>query len=318
MLIHALFDADVLEYPPAALSTIPHTLTGLPYGNGEYTASASSVYDTSLNNRIINAFDKTVNNNAWVSSNNVYSTTNGTYTGSVETNTTSGKIFGEWLQIELPESIPVQTIRLSSRTGAGYSPPLEFTLVASNDIAGNWVNIFSTDFTTDPDYSGDGVFSSGETVLIDIGSGTAYKNYRIIVERVLASPTFQRFTAIGELALLSFNYTNALIYRNPSLYGTFKINIIGLYVDRYNFATNKDNLLYISSPQLFVPGSGSRFLILHEEPVSGDTSRKDYHLFSDDFELVTQLNGFIELRFRRGNVDAYFQRALLVMQADKI
>jgi hypothetical protein len=113
---------------------------------------------------------------------------------------------------------------------------------------------------------------------------------------------------------------STLVYNNASLYGRYRISLIGLYVDRANFSSGKDNLLYISSPQLFVPGSGSRFLVIHEEPVASDFTRKDYHIFSDEFELDAELNGTIELSFFRGNINnpSNFQRALLVMQAHKI
>lgn len=122
------------------------------------------------------------------------------------------------------------------------------------------------------------------------------------------------------------NYTSgggpfftSYIYNNPSLYGRFKIDIIGLYVERTNFSTGKDDLLYLISNQLYSPGSGSRFLVLHEEPVSSDFVRKDHHYFSDNFEIVCQLNGFIEISFKRGvNSNVTFQRLLLVMQADPI
>jgi hypothetical protein len=112
---------------------------------------------------------------------------------------------------------------------------------------------------------------------------------------------------------------NTLVYNNASLYGRYKISLIGLYVDRPNFTSGKNNLLFISSPQLYVPCSGSRLLVLHEEPVSSDFAVKDYHIFSDEFEIDAELNGIIELTFQRGDeFGTPFQRALLVMQADKI
>lgn len=115
----------------------------------------------------------------------------------------------------------------------------------------------------------------------------------------------------------------SLVYNNDSLYGRYKIGLIGLYVERGNFATTKDKLLFISSPQLYIPCSGSQLLVLHEEPVSNDFSRKDHHIFSDEFELDAELNGKIELKFQRRNnqgvlSNVSFQRAVLVMQASRL
>ena len=142
------------------------------------------------------------------------------------------------------------------------------------------------------------------------------------------STTITDFTtnATGLTVYFQNNYTSgggsfvsSYIYNNPSLYGRFKIDIIGLYVERTNFSTGKDDLLYLTSNQLYSPGSGSRFLVLHEEPVSSDFVRKDHHYFSDNFEIVCQLNGFIEISFKRGvNYNTSFHRILLVMQADAI
>jgi hypothetical protein len=87
--------------------------------------------------------------------------------------------------------------------------------------------------------------------------------------------------------------------------------------DSFNFS-NTNQLLYISSPQLYVPGSNNTFLILHEVPVAEQPNKKAYQQFCDDFTIMTELNGYIELNFKRNNVDAPFKRVLLVLQAERI
>lgn len=114
---------------------------------------------------------------------------------------------------------------------------------------------------------------------------------------------------------------NTLTYNDASLQGRYKIDIIGLYVQRGNFGSSKDDLFYIESPQLYSKGSGTNFLVMHEEPVSIDFTRKDYHWFSEDFEVETELNGKIEMSFRRGvNYGGYpsFQKAMIVLQLEKL
>jgi len=158
-------------------------------------------------------------------------------------------------------------------------------------------------------------FSAGYLEPLDNGSTSGSTNVNDFITNGTGLTVYfqNNYTSGGGPFFTSY------IYNNPSLYGRFKIDIIGLYVERTNFSTSKDDLLYLTSNQLYSPGSGSRFLVLHEEPVSSDFVRKDHHYFSDDFEIVCQLNGFIEISFKRGvNSNVTFQRLLLVMQADPI
>ncbi len=112
---------------------------------------------------------------------------------------------------------------------------------------------------------------------------------------------------------------NNLVHNNSRLQGKYKISIIAMHVGRANFATGKDELFFFVSDQLRPLGSGYRYLAMHEEPVADETSRKDYIKFSNDFEIVAQLNGTIRVVFgRAGVIGTGFQRALLVLDVEKI
>jgi hypothetical protein len=344
-------NSTIYKYPSGVITSLTSNLSGNNYGNGTYIVSASSVYDTASNNRIINAFDGAINNNAWVSANNVYSTTNGLYTGNISTTTTTTTILGEWLQIELPYVVKLSKLGLGARTLGAYSPPLAFTLVANNNVNDTWVKIFETTNTLDPTYSGDGIWSAGEVVVIDINSNNFYKNYRIIVQRVAPYPSYQRYCAIGEFEIFSYSdimqseyvlnatglttyyetnpttqaalTTNAfpLIIEDDTLQGKFKVSPLALYFNRENFSAGKHQLFYIASDDLFnnFNATYKNYIQLHEKPVVNDNERKRFTQFSSDMSFECELNGRIEVRFRRANAEPVtFRYAMLILDVERI
>lgn len=109
---------------------------------------------------------------------------------------------------------------------------------------------------------------------------------------------------------------NNLSHRNASLQGIYKVTIISFYANRGNFVA-KNELLYISSPQLFGKGNVNNLIAIHDKPVFNDTPQKEYMKFDDDFSFVAHLKGSIDIAFVRnsGNV---FQRALLVLHLEKL
>lgn len=129
-------------YPPAPLLDNTETLTGLPYGNGEYIASSSSVVSSSFPPH--RAFDHLIVGGAggtdglgWQSSNNLYDDTTGFYTGSQSiTDINGNKTFGEWLRIELPTKIildryVIYPIHFESLFDRRF--PRSFKIYGSND-----------------------------------------------------------------------------------------------------------------------------------------------------------------------------------------
>lgn len=116
---HALRDKWGLprRYPPLPLTdagrglSVSTTLNDLPYGNGTYYISCSSISNNSLSP--VNAFDGSVaartTNDRWVSANNTYigstglpNVTNAAVTNNVDG---TGTVTGEWIQIQLPNAV---------------------------------------------------------------------------------------------------------------------------------------------------------------------------------------------------------------------
>lgn len=111
------------KYPPATIqatgsgTTVSTSLNDLPYGNGTYIVSASSRFNLQSGSSPWNAFDGSFANR-WSSSNSLYLTGTGAYLGTQSTLVSGVAQPGEWLQIQLPESIV----------------PSYFTLVEQNNI----------------------------------------------------------------------------------------------------------------------------------------------------------------------------------------
>lgn len=337
-------------YPPVAFPSSTNTtvntltVTGQLYGNGTYTARTNNTGS----GYPFNAVDKDVFTR-WRSANAYPNPTTTTITN-------SGDIKGEWFQIQLPNAIILDKFYLRARNTTPSIRPRGIVMLGSNTGLNDWEVLYSSDdigftsifenvFSIDVEpqsYSfyrfiatsvnggsyyeiwelelyDETTFSCGYLEPLDDGTTTGSTNPDDFITDALGLDVFyltNYSTSQGSI------FNGSLVYNNDSLYGSYKINLIGLYVDRSNFATTKDELLFISSPQLYVPGSGSPLLVLHEEPVSSDSARKDHHIFSDEFELDAELNGKIELTFKRRSqgvlIGVSFNRALLVMQAKLI
>jgi UDP-3-O-[3-hydroxymyristoyl] glucosamine N-acyltransferase len=114
--------ANLYIYPPIALTNSNVSLTSYSYGNGIYTISQSA------GNGIF-AFDNNPST-AWVGQNNAYNS-GGIYTGSFNTVVDGNGILGDWIQIQLPESIILKSYSITP-TSTG-SAPFIFNLVGSYD-----------------------------------------------------------------------------------------------------------------------------------------------------------------------------------------
>ena len=183
---------NLFNYPPAALSGNTVTLSGQLYGNGTYTASASTYYTaTNPNDPPYMAFDKVVGNdgNIWSSATTNYTGTNNVYAGSVTTTVGTTSYLGEWLQLQLPSAITLSSYVLSSRTGVAAISPNTWVLAGSTNGT-TWVLLDSqTGY----------IWTLGQTRTFTISSpGAACAYYRIIITQCNSN-----IISIGELVLQS-------------------------------------------------------------------------------------------------------------------
>ena len=172
-------------YPPAAMTTASTTLSTQNYGNGLYVASASTQH-ASGNFQPYKAFDHFADFYHSDNSSGLYNTTNGTYGGSVSTMISGSGYAGEWLQIQLPNAIALQSYTLTARTGSFDQLPNSWRLAGSND-GSNWTLV---DTRSSQTFNNNGPFS------FTVNSNIEYIYYRIVC--TIAGLTAGAFV-VGEL-----------------------------------------------------------------------------------------------------------------------
>jgi hypothetical protein len=130
-------DYNIRSYPPQALTANTTAFTTVEYDNGSYIASASTEYG--VGNEAWRAFDYQDSSTSFVwSSSAVWNTTTGNYSGSVTTTSLVGNVYrGEWLQLQLPNAIPITHFRITPRTEDAFTSsrrsPRSFVILGSNN-----------------------------------------------------------------------------------------------------------------------------------------------------------------------------------------
>jgi hypothetical protein len=123
-----------IAYPPASMTGNTTNISGQPFGNGTYIASASSEYGGS--EVAFSAFDNN-NNTIWTTSSSApYN--NRAYTGNVYTLVSGTNHYGEWLQIQMP--IAILPTMYAMRTRAQFSDTCPYSWVLAGSINGStWI-----------------------------------------------------------------------------------------------------------------------------------------------------------------------------------
>ena len=193
------------SYPTASLYTSSPSnpqssnVYGQPYGNGLYVIAASSALDN-----YSNVFSY-INGVYWTSA-ATYSS--GVYTGGQVTYVDGVAVSGEWIQIQLPDTITCTSLQLIE---VGNANATSYVIAGSND-GSVWHNV----------YTGTGTVQASDfftTVLNVTGVTTAYDTYKYIV--TTTNP------ASASTRLSGFQVIGSLQYVSPSLVNPQKINFIG-------------------------------------------------------------------------------------------
>lgn len=173
-----LFSANaVAEYPPVAMTGVNTNISGQPYGNGSYIASASSVNGTLLP---FKAFDKSIVDtgsvNIWQAATNSYDAS-GNYTAGTYS---TGIYTGEWLQIQVPAPIVMTGYKITARLtySLNQAPKIWYVLASNN--GSNWSLV---------DQKSGEVFSSlAQEKSYSFTNSTAYSYYRIVINAIQSGP----------------------------------------------------------------------------------------------------------------------------------
>jgi hypothetical protein len=132
------------KYPPILfpnqITTNTSTVSGQLYGNGAYIFSCSSSHPGQEPCMCVAAAGY-----AWMSSSSgqLYSNTNGTYLGSATTIAAGTTWWGEWVQIQIPNSITLSSFTIA--TTASYGAPGTIYMLGSSDgTSWSYLGTFST------------------------------------------------------------------------------------------------------------------------------------------------------------------------------
>jgi len=225
------YNAPIYQYPPIGLSGNPTTtLSGLSYGNGNYVATASSYYTAGPTCYPFMIFDKisagAANQNTWTTG--PFACWGGSYYGTYYTTVANiGNVYGEWVDLLLPNQILLSSYSLQSDITISRSPSA-WLIVGTNNGGVTW-NLVDSQTNI--------LFSTANQVLYFTPSNPGlYNEYRIIVKaQQYHAPTTGDWITLTEWVLYASigNYSlyidgtltnNALLTSNiSSINSTFNI-----------------------------------------------------------------------------------------------
>jgi len=185
-----------------------------------YVASASSTQNSSAF-QAFKAFDlQTLDydgsaHNFWHSTNtgNNYNSSSGVYLGSTSTTVSGVAVLGEWIQLQLPQSIVLSSFIITPRRDDVYDSraPTDFVIAGSNN-GSTWTQVYSTS----------GITWGSELPRDFAVSGTpsSYSYYRLITRVVGNSGTSNRISVIiteWSLYTSTVSNINTPLYQHPFL-----------------------------------------------------------------------------------------------------
>src|SRR6056300_240122 len=182
-------DERIQEYPPGPMSDYD---TNIP-GHGVFKAYASN----ENTNVVWEAFDKSNNNGRHyqhsTSSGGGYSTSDGSYGGSVRLSSSSGTPLGVHVILKMPYQIYLKQFSIQPRNNAGYlseQTPKDGQVWGSND-GNSWYHLYS--------YTGLTFTSGTDTVYFNVNHTDAYSYYALIVTKSGGGTNSFEGFSIGEL-----------------------------------------------------------------------------------------------------------------------
>ena len=167
------------KFPPSAMTAASTTFTGTSILDGVYTATASNSAGSGINP--YSAFD---NNTSTYWGELVSYNSSGVYTGGISTAVTnlvtgtSTSYTGEWLQIQVPNAVTLNSFSLMGRQDSSlflYRTPNTFYVAGSNDNS-TWQLIHST--------SGAQFTSAMQYFTCNANNINKYRYFRIIVNKI--------------------------------------------------------------------------------------------------------------------------------------
>jgi hypothetical protein len=218
-------------FPPVAMTNYSSTVSSQVYGNGVYTASASTEFGTGY---VWNLFDfDGAGNNWW--SNAVYTASTGVYSGTLSTVISGTSYSGEWVQIAFPVAIKMTKYDVKPKNDSGYNCLTPTTWYLAGSLDGNtWTLLDSRSGITWADYT--------TTVTYVANATSAYSYYRMVITVVgnsdqTSTRTNAAFTTLNIYGIVpftlyapsAFNATQGTTANQPTLQqedGLYHVNFV--------------------------------------------------------------------------------------------
>lgn len=109
--------------------------------------------------------------------------------------------------------------------------------------------------------------------------------------------------------------------QDNTLQGLFRVSLIAVYINRAQFTSEKHQLVYIASDDLFnnFNGTYKNYIQIQDKPIVNEIERKRFTQFSSDMSFECDLNGKIEINIRRGDTEPYSYRyAMVILDVERI
>ena len=161
-------------YPPAGLTSNTTTLSGYNYGNGLYNTTASIYQSNPPNYNAWNPFDSNISSTQWGAP--AYNINSGTYPGSTSTTVSGVAQLGEWVQIQLPNTILLASCSLYSFHI--YIP--NSLVIAGSNNGSTWTSLYDNTTHTWQN-NGDNTVTRN----ITINTNTKYSYFRLIIRNTV-------------------------------------------------------------------------------------------------------------------------------------
>jgi len=254
--------ATIREFPPGPMLDDQVDILAM-YGSGRYVASASSQLDL-VNYVPFKAFNKALGGtevNTWICATNTYDTTG--YLGSVKTTSISNVVYaGEWLQIQLPHPITLQSYDIGIVQFAQYGPKVFYILGSIDGI--NWVLLNSQTAQTGWTINAYRSFT--------VGSTTAYTYFRLVTQSNNVPSSV--YASIGEWKLFGslhqkYPKLTLPLLGSQSTYGTgaYKAYANTLYNPGTPIAGNPTNAIDANAATFWRSGSNIYTSAVDASPV---------------------------------------------------
>lgn len=204
--IVSIFKTPIV-YPVSRLTSNTTTITNRSFGNGVYTASASSTFSGVED--AFSAFDEDASSQWTVSLYTLYS--NGNYVGSQSTTVSNVTIGGEWIQLQLPFPIRLRSYIFKTHDVDSYRMPRSWVIAGSTDGT-TWTLL---DSRSDQTLTVKNFYTSYVS-----GVSNTYRYFRMII-RNLTNVIGNAWCSINELKFLE-NFSPLAL--SPYYYFPFDVN----------------------------------------------------------------------------------------------